>query len=98
MHLDLTNEETAALTQELHDIIESNRYPLSPRIRTLRGILGKLRPEPVRQPLPPFPDRGEEVPSGPSRWRNVWVQSWATQPVENALRLMAAHRVRRNVR
>src|ERR1700720_3178056 len=38
MPLDLTNEETAALTQELHDIVENDRYPFSPRIRTLRGI------------------------------------------------------------
>jgi hypothetical protein len=53
MHLDLTDEQTAALTQELHDIVENDRYPFSPRIRTLRGILNKLRPEPVREPLPP---------------------------------------------
>jgi hypothetical protein len=53
MHLDLTDEETAALTRELHDIVERDRYPFSPRIRTLRGILAKLRPEPVREPLPP---------------------------------------------
>jgi hypothetical protein len=52
-HLDLTDEETAALTQELHEIVESDRYPFSPRIRTLREILAKLRPEPVRKPLPP---------------------------------------------
>jgi hypothetical protein len=32
-HLDLTDGQTAALTQELHDIVESDRYPLSPRIR-----------------------------------------------------------------
>jgi hypothetical protein len=62
MHLDLTDEETAAQTQELHEIVENDRYPFSlsrshlrcsPRIRTLRGILAKLRPEPVRKPLPP---------------------------------------------
>jgi hypothetical protein len=45
-HLDLTDDEAAALTQELHDIVENDRYPSSPRIRTLRGILAKLRPEP----------------------------------------------------
>jgi hypothetical protein len=50
---DLTDEETAALIKELHEIIESDRYPFSPRIRTLRAILAKLRPEPVREPLPP---------------------------------------------
>jgi hypothetical protein len=53
MHLDLTDDEAAALTQELHDIVENDRYPLSPRIRTLRAILAKLRPEPAREPLPP---------------------------------------------
>ena len=45
---------SAALTQELHDIVENDRYPFSPRIRTLRAILAKLRPEPVRKPLPPL--------------------------------------------
>ena len=54
-HLDLTDDEAAALTQELHDIVENDRYPFSPRIRTLRAILAKLRPEPVRKPLPPPP-------------------------------------------
>jgi hypothetical protein len=55
MNLDLSDEETAALTQELADIVESDRYPFSPRIRTLRAILAKLRPEPAREPLPPPP-------------------------------------------
>jgi hypothetical protein len=49
MNLDLTDDEAAALTQELHDIVEND----SPRIRTLKSILAKLRPEPVRTPLPP---------------------------------------------
>jgi hypothetical protein len=53
-HLDLSDEEAAALIQELHEIVENDRYPFSPRIRTLRGILAKLRPEPVRKPLPPL--------------------------------------------
>jgi hypothetical protein len=54
MNLDLSDEETAALSQELHDIVENDRYPFSHRIRTPRGILAKLRPEPVREPLPPL--------------------------------------------
>jgi hypothetical protein len=53
MNLDLTDEEAAALTQELHNIVENGRYPFSPRNRTLRAILARLRPEPVRKPLPP---------------------------------------------
>jgi hypothetical protein len=36
MHLDLTDEQTAALTKELHEIIENDRYPFSRRIRVLR--------------------------------------------------------------
>ena len=39
--------------KELHEIVENDRYPFSPRIRTLRAILNKLRPEPIREPLPP---------------------------------------------
>jgi hypothetical protein len=50
MHLDLT--ETAALAEELHNIVENDRYPFSPRIGTLKAILAKLRPEPAREPLP----------------------------------------------
>jgi hypothetical protein len=42
MNLDLSGDEAATLTQELHDIVENDRYPFSPRIRTLRGILAKL--------------------------------------------------------
>jgi hypothetical protein len=53
MHLERSGEEAATLTKELHDIVESDRYPFSPRIRTLRGILAQLRPEQVREPLPP---------------------------------------------
>jgi hypothetical protein len=53
-HLDLTDDEAAALTQELHGIVENDRYPFSSRIRTLRAILAKLRPEPMRKPLPPL--------------------------------------------
>jgi hypothetical protein len=53
MHLDLTDEEAAALIRELRDTVESDRYPFSPRIRTLRAILAKLRPDPIREPLPP---------------------------------------------
>jgi hypothetical protein len=53
MNLDLSDEESAALIRELADITSNDRYPFSPRIRTLMAILAKLRPEPVREPLPP---------------------------------------------
>jgi hypothetical protein len=53
MNLALSEEEAAALIRELHDIVENDRYPFSPRIRTLRAIFAKLRPEPIRERLPP---------------------------------------------
>jgi hypothetical protein len=53
MHLDLSDDEAAALAKELHAIVENDRYPLSPRIRSLSGILAQLRPEPVRELLSP---------------------------------------------
>ena len=53
MTLDLTDEETATLTKHLREAIDYGRYPLAPRVTKLREILAKLRPEPVREPLPP---------------------------------------------
>jgi hypothetical protein len=50
---DLTDEETAAQVRLLSDIINNDRYPLSPRIQTLKAILAKLRPEPARESLLP---------------------------------------------
>jgi hypothetical protein len=52
-HLDLSDDEAAALVALLTRSIDDDRYPLSPRIRTLRAILGKLRPEPIREPFQP---------------------------------------------
>ena len=39
----LTDEETFALLNLLVDTIEADRYPMSPRIRLLRGILHQSR-------------------------------------------------------
>jgi hypothetical protein len=52
MNLDLSDEEATALATELARIIENDRFPLSPRIQVLKAMLTKLRPEPVREPLP----------------------------------------------
>jgi hypothetical protein len=53
MQIDLNDDETAALTRLLTNTIDADRYPLSPRIQTLNAILSKIRPQPVREPLPP---------------------------------------------
>jgi hypothetical protein len=52
-HLELSDEEAAALIKELADLTGNDRYPFSSRIQTVRVILAKLRPEPAREPAPP---------------------------------------------
>jgi hypothetical protein len=47
MNLELTDEQTEALIRELSQIIDGDRYPLSPRIRVLKEILRIMRPEPA---------------------------------------------------
>ena len=60
MPLDLTDEETLALVNLLTEIIENDRYPLSPRIRTLRGIVAKFGPMGPAPPPPARPPTPEE--------------------------------------
>jgi hypothetical protein len=43
MHLDLSDAEIAALTEELDAITRNDRYPFSKRVRTLKAILAKFR-------------------------------------------------------
>ena len=51
----LTDDEKTALAALLKRTIADDRYPLSPRIGTLRGILAKLEPpKPTPAPLPPL--------------------------------------------
>ena len=52
--LDLTEDETGALASLLSRTIDGDRYPLSPRIQMLKAILAKIRPGPLRKPLPPL--------------------------------------------
>jgi hypothetical protein len=52
-HLELNDIQTEVLIRELSSIVQNDRYPLSPRIVALKEILGQLRPEPEREPLPP---------------------------------------------
>jgi hypothetical protein len=59
----LTEDEKRALAALLKRTIADDRYPLSPRIGMLRGILAKLEPpKPSPPPLPPLkayaPPRG----------------------------------------
>jgi len=70
---DLTDEESSALRKSLTDAIEYDRYPLSPRVQMLRGILmkfGPMAPQPPPPARPPTPDarlgaRGSRRPRDP---------------------------------
>jgi hypothetical protein len=55
MNLDLTDHEAALLLKELNGIIDGDRYFLSDRVKTLKAIRAKIRPESARKPLPPPP-------------------------------------------
>jgi len=61
-NLELTDDEAQALVRVIREAIDSDRFPLSPRIAVLRSILAQLRPEPARAPLPPL--RNYVPPSG----------------------------------
>jgi len=52
MNLDLTDEEAAALLRQLGRIIDGDRYFRSPRIKTLKAIRTKIRPEPPKASHP----------------------------------------------
>jgi hypothetical protein len=60
MHLDLTDKESFALLNLLTETIENDRYPLSPRIQTFRGILAKFGPIAPAPPPPARPPTPEE--------------------------------------
>ena len=54
MIFDLTEDEKLALAAELKRTIDGDRYPFSARIVTLKAILDKIEPQPVREPCPPL--------------------------------------------
>ena len=60
MDLPLAHEQVELLVAELDRIIENDRYPLSPRIQILRGILIKFGPMAPAPPPPARPPTAEE--------------------------------------
>jgi hypothetical protein len=69
MNLDRSDEENTALIRELDRIIEDDRFPMSPRIVTLKAILAKLRPAPALL-VPP------KVAQVPNRSGNLYHQPY----------------------
>ena len=70
MNVHLSDNETESLTRLLHHAIDDDRYPLSPRVQTWKAILGKIHPEPPREPLPPPTKRYEPPSNGRHRRRD----------------------------
>jgi hypothetical protein len=89
MNLELDDEQTAALINELSDITENSRYPFSRRVRVLREILTKLRPEPLREPLPP-PKHYAPPRAAQARRRRGYVKSEPGSPVTPPLSNLTA--------
>ena len=54
-NLELSDDEAQALVRVLGEVIDGDRYPLSPRVMMLKEILGKLRPEARRPAASPEP-------------------------------------------
>jgi hypothetical protein len=66
MLLDLTDVEAKVLAAHLRHAVDSDQYPLAPRLAPLRAILDKLDPpEPRPEPRPPLP-----AGMGPSHGKN----------------------------
>jgi hypothetical protein len=53
MQLELSDAERDALARFLRSEIDTDRYPLSPRLAPLKAFLAKLNSKPQAQPLPP---------------------------------------------
>jgi len=68
MNLELNDVQAQVLTRELSQLIENDRYPLSPRTVALKEILGQLRPEPARAAAAAPPPRIYAPPTK-GRWR-----------------------------
>jgi hypothetical protein len=60
--LPLSGDEKLALVAGLKRLIDEDRYPLSPRVRTLTAILARLQPA-KPAPVPPPPRKHYEPPS-----------------------------------
>jgi hypothetical protein len=78
MEIELTEEEAAALLALLNRTIDDDRYPLSPRIRTLRNIRAKF---PAGSPEPPPAEEaadagGTQPAASPVLWVGAVNSAW----------------------
>ena len=60
----LSDEDITDLAKLIKRAIDASRYPFSSEVSRWKELLGKLRPEPVREPLPPPTPKRYEPPCG----------------------------------
>ena len=60
--IDLPDDELAAVTAAIRDVIEGDRYPRAPRLDPLRAALGRLEAaaEPAPEPKAPPPANADQ--------------------------------------
>jgi hypothetical protein len=79
MTLDLRDHEAALLLKELNGLIDGDRYFLSERIKNLKAIRAKIRPEPARD-LPPPPKQYAPPSAAPWRSSAAWPSASQRSP------------------
>jgi hypothetical protein len=52
---DLSREEYAEVARLVRAAIDGDRYPLSPRVARLKGIVAKLEPACIERTVTPYP-------------------------------------------
>jgi hypothetical protein len=57
--IDLTDEKHAAVLAAVRKVIDTDRFPLSPRLKPLKSALTKLAPQSAKKPLPPPSEPGD---------------------------------------
>jgi hypothetical protein len=56
---DLTDDEHAAVVAALRNLINEDKFPLSPRLKPLKSALAKLDPPKPKAPPPPIAGASE---------------------------------------
>jgi hypothetical protein len=65
MHIELSDEEAAALLAELDRLIDGDRYFLSPRVERLKAIRARIEPYPALPAASP----AQKLYASPSKGR-----------------------------
>lgn len=99
MNLELTDEETAALTRHLRPALDYDAYPLAPWVDPLKAILAKLDPpKPQARTLATAETRHGEDGGGGDRSFGKAREIAGAQPTGDGPRGSRSHCKRKNKR